>query len=179
MLIEGNTKEFQRNAVEYFFLVVIDDDQYAVDRLVNILKSQDDGKRGIIKRFSFARRFDIMRKDVNLFEICRQVLTNIDSEECLNIVHDRYWASINGGYLQYEDDSEFFGWAWDDAVDKRKSIIYCPRTFYWNGMWVSTLRVKFSWRDEPGMALITGSIYGIEFVVVVGDIGDQEHCRSV
>ena len=64
-------------------------------------------------------------------------------------------------------------------MDKRKSIIYCPRTFYWSGMWASTLRVKFSWRDEPGMALITESIYGIEFVVVVGDIGDQEHCRSV
>ena len=52
-----------------------------------------------------------MDKTGSMFETCKEVLASIDSEKCLNVVHEGYWVFISGFLLWYEGDSDFFGWA--------------------------------------------------------------------
>ena len=61
-----------------------------------------------------------MGKAVSLFESYREVLADIYSEECLNVIHEIYGASISGTLLWNEDDDKFIGWDLNETVDEKK-----------------------------------------------------------
>ena len=61
-----------------------------------------------------------MGKAVSLFESYREVLADIYSEECLNVIHEIYGASISCALLWNEDDDKFIGWDLNETVDEKK-----------------------------------------------------------
>ena len=80
-------------------------------RVDDVFENENVGKCEIVKGFFFAIPVDIMDKTGSMFETCKEVLASIDSEKCLNVVHEGYWVFISGFLLWYEGDSDFFGWA--------------------------------------------------------------------
>ena len=66
-------------------------------------------KRYIFKSFYFAIYVDIVRHAISCFEACREVLSNVDGEECLNVIYERNGMYIHGFSFWNKYYGDFFG----------------------------------------------------------------------
>ena len=86
MLNKDSTEKLERNYIEAFVLVIIDDTQDTVSRLVDVFECEEVGDGNVVDWYSLAVDNDVRRKRFGDFEADVEVFTDVDGDEGLPVV---------------------------------------------------------------------------------------------
>ena len=88
IFVEGHAEKFKGNAIKNNFLVVTDNSEDAVRRLIDIFESENMGECEVIKGSALAIGVDVMRKTVGRFKADGEVVANAYGQEGFDVVHE-------------------------------------------------------------------------------------------
>ena len=83
VLNKVGAEKLERNYIETFVLVIIDDAYDAASRLVDIFDCEETGDGDVVDRFYLVVDSDVRRKRFGDFEADVEVFTNVDGDEGL------------------------------------------------------------------------------------------------